>query len=142
MNCLQYFIQLPLCLILVLLCSIKCTVKPVLSGHSKKAKNLFSRPIIASCRSKASQNAHSAMLSNFIKLPSVIEIDVLSIFEWPLKTGFTVLSNFAIRESWLSSWCLVAVSVLCRFLAVLWVGLWSVIVLFPGHYTHFNFFLG
>ena len=33
---------------------------------------------------------HSAILLTFIKLPSVIKIFVLSIFEWPLKTGFTV----------------------------------------------------
>ena len=32
---------------------------------------------------------HSAILSTFIKLPFVIKIFVLSIFEWPLKTGFT-----------------------------------------------------
>ena len=32
----------------------------------------------------------SAILSTFIKLPFVIKIFVLSIFEWPLKTGFTV----------------------------------------------------
>ena len=36
------------------------------------------------------QGEHSAMLSAFIKLPFVIKIFVLSIFEWPLKTGFTV----------------------------------------------------
>ena len=30
------------------------------------------------------------MLLTFIKLPFVIKIFVLSIFEWPLKTGFTV----------------------------------------------------
>ena len=36
---------------------------------------------------------HSAILSTFITLPFVIKILVLSIFEWPLKTGFTVLSN-------------------------------------------------
>ena len=29
------------------------------------------------------------MLSTFIKLPFVIKIFVLSIFEWSLKTGFT-----------------------------------------------------
>ena len=34
---------------------------------------------------------HSAILSTFIKLPFVIKIFVSSIFEWPLKTGFTVL---------------------------------------------------
>ena len=36
-----------------------------------------------------------AILSTFIKLPFVIKIFVLSIFEWPFYTGFTVvLSNF------------------------------------------------
>ena len=33
---------------------------------------------------------HSAILSTFIKLPFAAETFVLSIFEWPLKTGFTV----------------------------------------------------
>ena len=33
---------------------------------------------------------HSAILSTFIKLLSVIKIFVLSIFEWLLKIGFTV----------------------------------------------------
>ena len=33
---------------------------------------------------------HSAILSTFIKLPTVIKIFVLSIFEWPFYTGFTV----------------------------------------------------
>ena len=32
----------------------------------------------------------SAILSTFIKLPFVIKIFVLCIWEWPLKTGFTV----------------------------------------------------
>ena len=36
------------------------------------------------------QGEHSAILSTCIKLPFVINIFVLSIFEWPLKTGFTV----------------------------------------------------
>ena len=36
------------------------------------------------------QGEHSAILSTFIKLPFVIKIFVLSIFEWPLKTGLTV----------------------------------------------------
>ena len=36
------------------------------------------------------QGEHSAILSTFIKLPFVIKIFVLPIFEWPLKTGFTV----------------------------------------------------
>ena len=36
------------------------------------------------------QGEHSAILSTFIKLPFVIKIFVLSIYEWPLKTGFIV----------------------------------------------------
>ena len=36
------------------------------------------------------QGEQSAILSTFIKLPLVIKIFVLSNFEWPLKTGFTV----------------------------------------------------
>ena len=36
------------------------------------------------------QGEHTVILSTFIKLPFVIKIFVLSIFEWPLKTGFTV----------------------------------------------------
>ena len=33
---------------------------------------------------------HSAILMTFIKQPIVIKIFVLSIFEWPFYTGFTV----------------------------------------------------
>ena len=33
---------------------------------------------------------HSAILLTFIKLPFIIKIFVLSIFEWPFYTGFTV----------------------------------------------------
>ena len=36
---------------------------------------------------------HSALLSTFIKLPFVIKIFVLSIFEWPLKTVLTVFKR-------------------------------------------------
>ena len=36
------------------------------------------------------QGEHSEILSTFIKLSFVIKIFVLSIFEWLLKTGFTV----------------------------------------------------
>ena len=42
---------------------------------------------------KVLQNApreHSAILSTCIKLPSLFKIFVLSIFEWPLMTGFTL----------------------------------------------------
>ena len=42
---------------------------------------------------------HSAILSTFIKLPFVIiKILVLSILEWPLKTGFTELLNISINK--------------------------------------------
>ena len=36
------------------------------------------------------QAEHSAILSTFFKLPFVIKIFVLSIFEWQFYTGFTV----------------------------------------------------
>ena len=36
------------------------------------------------------QGEHSAILLTFIKLPFDIKTFVLSIFEWPLKTGFTL----------------------------------------------------
>ena len=53
----------------------------------KKTENRFSRPIIAWCMEL------SAILLTFIKLPFVIKILVLSIFEWPLYTGFTVIKS-------------------------------------------------
>ena len=40
------------------------------------------------------QREHSAIPWTFIKLPSVINILVFSIFEWPLKPGFTVLTSY------------------------------------------------
>ena len=39
------------------------------------------------------QGEHFAILLTFIKIPFVIKIFVLSIFEWPFNTGFTVWSN-------------------------------------------------
>ena len=42
------------------------------------------------------QGEHSAILSTFIKLPFVIKISVLSIFEWLFYTGFTVLKTLYI----------------------------------------------
>ena len=38
------------------------------------------------------QGDNSAILSTFIKLPFVFKIFVLSIFEWPFFTGFTVFT--------------------------------------------------
>ena len=69
------------------------TVKPVLNRHSKDDQNRFLRGIIAYCRSKLLQNApmeHSAILLTCIKVPHGFMAFVLSIFEWLLKTGFTV----------------------------------------------------
>ena len=48
--------------------------------------------------SKVFQNTlleHSAILLTCIKLPSVLEIFVLSIFKWPLKTGLTICSKIS-----------------------------------------------
>ena len=43
---------------------------------------------------KMLQVEHSAILPTFIKLPIVIKIFVLSIFEWLFYTGFTVIIYF------------------------------------------------
>ena len=42
------------------------------------------------------QGEHSAILSTFIKLPFVIKIFVLSIFEWLFYTGFTVTTQISL----------------------------------------------
>ena len=60
------------------------TVKPVLSGHSKRRPKMVFKADYGLM--------HSAILSTFIRPPFVINIFVLSIFELPLKTGFTVFS--------------------------------------------------
>ena len=59
----------------------------------KKTKNGFQARLSLNAGQKYCrmlQGEHSAILSTFIKLPFVIKIFVLSIFEWPLKTGFSV----------------------------------------------------
>ena len=43
------------------------------------------------------QGEHSAILSTFIKLPFVFKTFVLSIFEWLLRTGFTLLSGDIVK---------------------------------------------
>ena len=68
------------------------TVKPVLSGHSKRRPKLVFKTnyrliqvkIIAEC---SPWNAPIRL--TFIKLQFLIKT-FLSIFEWPLKTGFIV----------------------------------------------------
>ena len=43
------------------------------------------------------QGEHSAIRSTFINLRFVIEISVLSIFEWLFYTGFTVMATFLLN---------------------------------------------
>ena len=72
-----------------------CTVKPVLSCHSKKKKMVFKTDYrlmqvksIADCWSKVLQNAlleHSAILSTCIKVPSVFKTFVLSVLSGRLR---------------------------------------------------------
>ena len=49
------------------------------------------------------QGEHSAILSTFIKLPFFIKIHVLSIFELPLKTGFTVIAPVDCKSNFISA---------------------------------------
>ena len=55
------------------------------------------------------QGEHSAILSTFIKLSFIINIFVLSFFEWLFYTGFTVVCSFesiyVILASSLASLC-------------------------------------
>ena len=44
------------------------------------------------------QGEHSAVLSTYIKLPLVIKMFVLSIFEWLFYTGFTVKVKVSISK--------------------------------------------
>ena len=68
----------------------KTCLKPPLK---KKTKIDFQdRLMLNACQKycRMLQGKHSAILLTFIKLPFAINIFVLSIFEWSLKTGFTV----------------------------------------------------
>ena len=59
----------------------------------KKTKNGFQHRLSLNAGQKYCrmlQGEHSAILLTFIKLPFATKTFVLSIFEWPLKTGFTV----------------------------------------------------
>ena len=69
------------------------TVKPVLSSQSKRRPKIgFQDRLSLNAGQKYCrmlQWEYSAILSTF-KLPFAIKTFVSSIFEWPLKTGFTV----------------------------------------------------
>ena len=72
-----------------------CLKRPL----KENTKNWFSIPILLNAGQKYCrmlQLEHSAILSTFIKLPFSIKTFVLSSFKWPLKTGFTVLSQISI----------------------------------------------
>ena len=60
------------------------------------------------------QGEHSAILSTFIKLPYVIKIFVLSIFEWPLKTGFTVCTKLSSGTRGLTETPLTSIMCVCK----------------------------
>ena len=68
-------------------------VKPALSDHFKgRPKISFQDRLLLNAGQKYCRmlQEHSAIQSTSIKLPFVFKTFVLSIFEWPLKTGFTV----------------------------------------------------
>ena len=46
------------------------------------------------------QGEHFATLSTFIKLPFAIKMFALSMFEWPLKAGFTVYPVYSHTSMW------------------------------------------
>ena len=65
------------------------TVKPT----QKEDQKLVFKTDFRLMQVKVLQNApreHSSILSTFLKLPFAFKTSVLSIFEWLLKTGFTV----------------------------------------------------
>ena len=67
------------------------TVKFVLSGHSERRPKIGFQDQLSLI---AGLLEHSAILLTFIKLPCVFKTFVLSNFEWPLKTGFTVKHTY------------------------------------------------
>ena len=72
----------------------KYTVKPVLSGHPKRTPKLdFNSDYRLMQVKSIAECSKGSILQYFwpsLELPFVITICVLYIFEWPLKTGFTV----------------------------------------------------
>ena len=72
-------------------------LKTILSGNpalSKRPKIGFQDQVLLNAGQKYWQNAPRGAFCNtltFIKLPFVIKLSLLSIFEWPFYTGFTVL---------------------------------------------------
>ena len=81
---------------IISLCARQMFSKTCLTVTLKTTENWFSRPkdqVSLNAGQKycrVLEGAHSALLSTFNKLQFVIRTYVLSIFDWPLKTGFTV----------------------------------------------------
>ena len=81
------------------------TVKPE-NGHSKRPQIGFQDQLWLNAGQKYCrmlQGGHSSILLTFIKLPFVIKIFVLSIFERRFYTGFTVFACWVIFMLFLSS---------------------------------------
>ena len=82
------------------------------------------------------QGEHSAILSTFIKLPFVIKVFVLSIFELPFYAGFTIF----VEES--SVLCLLAETfplLLCKQFGYIQTRpnrMWDLILMDPNCLTH------
>ena len=75
---------------ILLLNTVKLTCK---MATLKKTKRNFQDQLSLNAGQKYCrmlEGEHSAILSTFIELLFVIKIFVLSIFEWPFYTGFTV----------------------------------------------------
>ena len=70
----------------------KTCVKRQLSKRPKLVFKTYYHLLQVKSSAECCKREHSAILSTCIKLPFVIKIFVLSIFEWPSYTGFTVLA--------------------------------------------------
>ena len=66
----------------------------MLSGHQKRRPNIGVQDQLSLNAGQKYCRMHSAILWTFINLPFAIKTFVLSIFEWPLKTGFTELLKY------------------------------------------------
>ena len=91
-----------------------CVKRPL----SKRPKIVFQEQLLLNAGQKYCrmlQGEHSAILSTFIKLPFVIKIYVLSIFEWPFYTGL----NFYQKLVFKTNYCLMQVKSIFAILSIL-----------------------
>ena len=79
------------------------SVKPVINIHSKRTPKIgFQDRLLLNAGHKYCrmlQGEHSAILLTVIQLQFVIKVFVLSIFKWPLKTGFTEVIRVYVPEN-------------------------------------------